>query len=266
MNLLRRFINAINKGYRYSIASKLSGLEFSIIVVSLLIPLLYYLNNAYVILIYISIVISIILTIKDHYFEKNKNWTNFYKTTFWAIIVLQIINAIALFVASQGMELTILIVFSIGMILYFLMCISLVIFILNVVFWIGLKFVLPYETTDALTKRDVPLKELSKYMPLNDQVIYFMIMVLHFFMRQGIALYIYFLVLIYSKETTQNVNFADFINKIKSFEIISVGNLLGLISILIAIVTVTLQAQLKIEKSAYLILEKQDIILIDQNN
>lgn len=266
MNLLGRFINAINKGYRYSIASKLSGLEFSIIVVSLLIPLLYYLNNAYVILIYISIVISIILTIKDHYFEKNKNWTNFYKTTFWAIIVLQIINAIALFVASQGMELTILIVFSIGMILYFLMCISLVIFILNVVFWIGLKFVLPYETTDALTKRDVPLKELSKYMPLNDQVIYFMIMVLHFFMRQGIALYIYLLVLIYSKETTQNVNFADFINKIKSFEIISVGNLLGLISILIAIVTVTLQAQLKIEKSAYLILEKQDIILIDQNN
>lgn len=251
MNFIYRVRNAIIKGYGYSIASKLSLLELSLIMISLLMPILYYLNNVYVIFLYIGVVISVILTIKDQYNEEKKKWSNFYKNTFRASISLQFINIIVLFIFSKGMELSGLIALSLGLVNYLLIWISLIIFILNIVFWGILKFIFPFENTDELTKRNIPLKELSKYMSINDQVIYFIIMVLHFVMRHGIAVYIYFLVLINSKETQVSIDFLKFIEKIESLEIVSMGNLLGLLSILLAIATVTLQAQLKIEKSAY---------------
>lgn len=251
MSLLNRIKNAILRGYSYSTASKLSLVEIAIIIVSILLPIIYYINNTYLILIYISIVISMILSIKDKYFEKNKVWSNFYRNSFFAILSLQFLNIIVLFVFSKEFEIMGLITLSLGLINYLFLSVSLIIFILNIVFWIILKFIFPFETTDELKMNDVPLKELSKYMSLNDQFIYFTIMILHFLMRQGIAIYMYLLALIYSRSTQENKGFLKFIEKIESLEIVSVGNFLGLSSILIAIATVTLQGQVRIEKSAY---------------
>lgn len=253
MKFFSRVGNAIVKGYGYSNLSKLSLLEMSLIIAGLMIPILYFLNNVYILFLYMSVLISIILTIKDQYYEEKKNWSNFYKNTFGASISLQILNIIVIFIFSQGKDLSGagLIALSLALVNYFLIWISFIVFILNVVFWGLLKFIFPNENTDKLTKRDIPLKELSQFMPIDDQVIYFIIMVIHFVMRQGIAVYIYFLTLVFSKETQVNRDFLKFIKKIESLEMISVGNLLGLLSILIAIATVTLQAQSKIEKNAY---------------
>ncbi|MDN7228179.1 hypothetical protein QWY15_12800 [Planococcus sp. N064] len=150
----------------------------------------------------------------------------------------------------ESFETLVLISFAIIFFIYVYLTILVLLIIINLIFFIMLKQLFPYEEGEQSSRIKVDIKELSKFMSISDQVaytVYSIVVVLVIFIMT--IFIVKFLLngfsLNESKDITGNM-FSWF-----ESDLYTVGNFFGLLSIAIALLSITIPSQTRIYNFAY---------------
>lgn len=245
--------NLFKRGYKLAWFHKYSGPELILLIIAAVFPILIlWGSNLFYILYFVSLT-SVVLTIKDQKVKTRIRWSFFHKLVmgltssvplFGLIFILLI--TIKIDVNSPLLLSTIIILFIGYISVLFILLSS----ILNLIFYISLKHLFPYDNgvTGAVT--GYKLRDLSPYMSLPNQVVYLLLRLFYF------VIYIIFLIIVFgwitkfTLKTSGNNIIASTEKWLVDSGLISLGNTIGVLSIILTLLTITLPFSYKIINEA----------------
>ena len=155
----------------------------------------------------------------------------------------------------QEMNLTIFTLLYILVLLYLGMLLISILTLINLIFYIVLKWIFPYEIKPSVQSHDISLKNLSKFMLLSDQISYLIVALLNVSLIVGTAVFgVEHLSRYIDKRNEAKSEVEPEVLSILSFmnpEWFSLGTSMGILSVVIALLSIFLPVQKKIYDSAY---------------
>lgn len=258
LNFFKRLYLAGKKGFNLSWLYKVSVSEILFVLFTvILIPFLIYIKvNEIFHVFYFMIITSVFLSKRDHRKKNKFKYPSFVKWASNCSIVLQLAFLAIIFFDNVVINIMdkyqdfILSIFGLLVFLYGYIAILVIIIIMNLIFFIQLKFNLPNEEKFNNERREVAFSDLSQYIRLSDQVAYNLYAVI-----TGLAIGIMTLFIVNSisnmfslnKESEINTSLFPFIEA----DLYTLGNFLGLLSLTITLLSITVPLQTKIYNEAY---------------
>lgn len=141
-------------------------------------------------------------------------------------------------------------ILGISFIIYMLLIGIFAIFLLNLLFFIILKYIFPNTLESKTPIEKVKLKDISSFLTLDEQITYLGLTIVHStFFFIGVAFYS--ITLLQIDNSIDNITYLQsLVTWSKEKEIISLGNFLGLLSIIIAILSISIPSQVKLKTKA----------------
>lgn len=258
MGFFKRLSLSSERGFKLSWLYKVSISEVLFILFTvILIPILIYMEVSEIFYIfYFMIIISLFLSKRDYRKKNDFKYPSLIKLASNCSMLLQLAFLVIIFlsnVLSNIMErFEDFVLFTLGLLvfLYGYIAILVIIIFINLIFFIVLKFNLPNEEKSNNERREVALSRLSQYMRLSDQVAYTLYGVI-----TGLAIAILTLFIVNFISAMFPVNEGSEINT-SMFPFIganlyTLGNFLGLLSLTITLLSITVPRQTKIYNEAY---------------
>lgn len=145
-------------------------------------------------------------------------------------------------------------ILTLFVVITFIICMLLIgisiIFILNFLFFFILKYIFPNTRESKVSVKKVKLKEISNFLTLDEQITYLGLSIVHLtFFLTGVAFYS--LALLQIDNSINDINyFQALVTWSENSQIISLGNLLGLLSIMITVLSISIPSQIKLKTKA----------------
>lgn len=256
VKFLQSIATAYRNGWGLSWLSNKTIPEVSLYIFTLLLPFILITQSGICYVLYSYFFLTHLLILKDKGLYKKRHTLNV-KRIFAILVVFQFLGHVFMILIRffndvyQEIPITTWVLLYIGILLYLLIIIIATLTILNLAFYILLKFLFPFEIKSSLQPHNIPIKELSRYMTINDQIAYFVVAI---FNGTLIGVTIIFGVEYLSRylnkrsvDESNGISFFQFMND----EWFSLGTIIGILSVIIALLSVSIPIQNKIYNSAY---------------
>ncbi|TQR21235.1 hypothetical protein [Psychrobacillus vulpis] len=238
---------------RISLFGKLNSWQFIILFLTAIFPLIVYTKyQLWFYLIFISLFISAFLSIREKRssgeFKKVYGFSLLYVGAVSIQFLVLIVFGLGL---AFGNSLTsfnypIIVLITIIAIIYIFFIVGFLLYFLNYIFLMILKLIFPNQLTKMENEEWLSLREISGYMTLETQISYLLITILHLLIYLSGVFYIMMCLLIYDNTINTNVYFVDLVKWAVDNNVVSFGNTLGIISIVLTLISITYPAQIKL--------------------
>lgn len=256
LEFFQSILKAFEKGFSFSWIANKSIPEVSLYIYTLLIPFVLITQSGICYVLYFYFFLTILLILKDNGFYKERHTFNV-KSSFAILVTIQLLGHIfmilILFYTEMLQDMTVIIWVQLftGISLYLAVLLISVLAILNVLFYVLLKFLFPSEINSSVQPHNIALKELSKYMTINDQIAYFIVAIFNVVMIGGTIIFGLENLSRYldgrSVSESNGVSLFAFVND----DWFSLGTTIGILSVVIALLSATFPIQNKIYNSAH---------------
>lgn len=246
-------INFFKKGYELSWTNRYNSSELLLLIIAALFPILVLLEVNEIFILYFVLFVSAGLTVVDKKVGTRRQWSLFNKIVLGLAFAVPLLGLIFVLLVFSKVDmnnpilfLTILFLFF-GCISALFACIS---FTLNLIFYIILKFLFPFDNGIKVDSINYKLKELSPYMSLPSQIAYLLLRIFY------IILYFVFISMVFGwvakfdEKNSENNTIATIEIWIVNSGLISLGNTLGVLSIILTLLTFTLPFSYRIISEA----------------
>ncbi|EGA88421.1 hypothetical protein GPDM_15079 [Planococcus donghaensis MPA1U2] len=250
--------NLFKRGYELAWVRKYNGPELILLIMATFFPILILWENSLIYILYFVSFVSIVLTIKDHNVKTSYQWSLYHKIVLSLTFLVPLIGLIFLSLIIFQMDMnsplllsTILILF----VAYISVLLIVLSFVLNLIFYIFLKYLFPHDNGIKGVVTSYKLQELSSYMSIPNQVVY---LVLRIFYS---IIYITFLIIVFgwiariTEKTSENNIIASIETWLVDSGLVSLGNTIGVLSIILTLLTITLPFSYRIINEAVTNLE-----------
>lgn len=241
--------NVLKKGYELSWGKRFSNSEMALLVLALFSPILLLQENEGLFILYIILFISAVLSVRDKIISLYHHWSLLHKIVLVSSFLVLFSMIVFLLLVKSGLSINNLISFFIILIgfLAFLtvLCISSLL-TLNILFFIVLKFIFPQDngtSGEVLTYR---LKDLSPFMSLPNQVAYLLLRIFYFILYLIFISMVFGWIAKFSDENSRNSEIATIEKWIVNSGLITWGNTMGILSIMLTLLTITIPISYKI--------------------
>ena len=258
------FFTGLVKAKQLSFIGNMNILEITIILLSMVFPLLLIKVNLYFYITFICIYISVYLSYRDKNKLSSKKKSVIQRAILIGANVIQILAALILIIAftinyTYKIQLFLIVLFVLSLFIYLGIVLVFVLYILNYLFFAILKTVFPNESHNSSKTEFISLRELSMHMTLETQIIYLLITLIHLTLYFCFVLYILFYLITIDNTINGEEYFVDLVEWITKNEVISFGNSIGLVSVILTIISITTPNQIKLYKNAKTEFENSDL-------
>lgn len=251
---IERLLNGFIKGYKLSWIKKYTMAEMSFIFFTALYPFVFILGLEIFYIINFVLMISVFLSMYNNEIFYKNEWSLLYKCILICSGVVQV-NGILFFllilIGLDDSNIFLLIIMLVGILAYISLVIVVVMYWINIIFYIGLKIVFPNENEEIIENRSFTFREISSFMSLQNQVAYFILSIVHSLIYLTVVAFVFGCIAHFNNEKTNNEVIKKLEVWIVNSDLISIGNTLGLISIILTLLTITVPFQTKIINKAY---------------
>lgn len=257
-----------NKAFTYSYLGKLNRVKLILSSLTIVIlPIVFFLSFNYSFLVVIYYIIFYILILfaygKESSIEKEfftyDILFNYLNQTLHILLLITYVIFCSLFSFKKYINIKEIEPFlspvltwfvGIAFIFYMLLLGISIIFILNFLFFFILKYIFPNTLESKVSVEKIKLKEISDFLTLDEQITYLGLSIVHLtFFLTGVAFYS--IALLQIDNSVNDINyFQALVTWSKDNQIISLGNLLGLLSIMITVLSISIPSQVKLKTKA----------------
>ncbi|MFF3102197.1 hypothetical protein [Viridibacillus arvi] len=248
-----KLIDYFKKVNNLSLLGQLNSWEFIIIFLTIISPILLYIENWFrFYLIIISIFISAMLSIIDK--RKNGEIKKIY-FSYWLFTAANIVQLLAFIVFLvilifrdnlTFIKLITTVLVSLIIIFYIIFIVGILFYILNYVFFMIMKLIFPQHSPVVGRKEWKSLKDISGNMTVNDQIAYLIITILHLLIYFSVVFYLMISFLTIENNIKNVEYFVGFVQWAEKNQVVSIGNTLGIASIVLTLISITYPTQMRI--------------------
>lgn len=175
--------SVLKRGYKLSWANNFSTSEKTLLLLAFFSPILLVEENEGFFILYIMLFISTTLSVREKRSTSNHQWGLIHKTVFGFSFLVLFITLAFLILVKYGFNINNPILFILILVGFF--CFLSVLFIssallLNLLFFILLKFIFPYDNGNKSEVLSYKLKELSPFMSIPNQIAYLFLRIFYF--------------------------------------------------------------------------------------
>lgn len=153
-------------------------------------------------------------------------------------------------ISSEVITFFITTLFALCFILYMLISVAVIFYIGNYLFFFILKCIFPNQLEIESETNYLSLREMSSYLTIEEQIGYFITIILHLISYFGVVLYVT-LWLLQINNTINGISyFTELVKWSIKHQIVSLGNGLGIASIIITLLSLSVPAQMKLHSKA----------------
>ncbi|MFY0517837.1 hypothetical protein ACOMCU_08385 [Lysinibacillus sp. UGB7] len=259
---------ALIKAFAYSYFGKLTKVKLCLSCLAILIlPIVFFLSPNHPIIVFPYYVIFLILIFFAYRIKSSKENNffaydilfNYLNQFLHVLLLITYVTFCTLFTFREHINLknietslsTILTwILGSSFIIYMLLLGIFLVFLLNLLFFIILKSIFPNTLESKTLVEKVKLKDISSFLTLDEQITYLGLSIVHLtFFFTGVAFYSIALL-----QIDNSINDINFLQSLVTWsndnQIISLGNLLGLLSIMITVLSLSIPSQVKLKTKA----------------
>ncbi|MFJ7731540.1 hypothetical protein ACIQXF_06545 [Lysinibacillus sp. NPDC097231] len=249
--------NIINNTKNYAVLGKMSFYEKSLLfLVTFILPIiLLFKQDEKLIFLYLFLFVCWENALGDKYFKNSNEHPYGYK---YVLLLMQILHLflifglsilIIIFILKINYEIVTIIItllFTFIFVLYMLISVVVMFYIGNFLFFFILKMIFPNQFKTNQKEETLSLREMSCYLTIEEQIGYFLTLILHLLLYFGVVFY-FSLWLLQIDNTINDISYFDgLVNWSYTNQIISLGNSLGIASIIITMLSLSVPVQMKL--------------------
>lgn len=249
--------NIVNNTNNFAVLGKMSFHEKTLLfLVTFFLPiiLLFY-PNGILIFLYLILFAYFEYALGDKYFKKSNEHPYGYK---YVLLLMQVLHILLLSgcalliifpllkINDEIVNILLSLIFTLIFILYMLISVAVLFYIGNFIFFFILKLIFPNQFQTNQKEEILSLREMSYYLTIEEQIGYFLISILHLFLYFGAVIYISIWLLQIDNTINGIVYLDQLVKSSNDNQIISLGNSLGIASIIITMLSVSVPVQMKL--------------------
>lgn len=245
--------SVFKRGYKLSWANNFSASEKTLLVLALFSPILLTKENEWIFILYIAMFISTTLSVRDKRSTSPHQWGLIYKIVFAFSFLVLFLTLTFLVLVKNGFSINNPIVFLVILVGFFgflsVLFISSIL-LLNLLFFIFLKLIFPYDNGNNSEVSTYKLKELSPFMSLPTQVAYLLLRIFYFFIYLIFVSMVFGWIAKISNEKSENNRIATIEDWFVNSGFITLGNTVGILSLLLTLLTITIPISYRLINTA----------------
>lgn len=245
--------NIFLRGYELSWLKRYKKAELILLFIAVVFPILAVRDASEVVILYFVSFVSSALTVRDIKDNARYQRSVFQKIVLGLAFIVPVLGYLFLLLIFLEININNPILFLIIMFLflgYISVLFLFLLFIINYVFYIILKSVFPFDNGISGEVVNYKLKELSPYMSLPNQIAYLLLRFFYLIIYLLSVSVVFGWIAKLTDKTSENSTIAAIEKWIVNSELISLGNTIGIFSIILTLLTITIPLSYKIINDA----------------